>query len=422
MGQKISQKTIDAAINRRDAAVAAGQIGYRERIADIGPGLTLEITARGTSWRRDYRPRGLTPEGKRLPGRVVIIGDVMSHSPDDARREAAEIGRLVAEGRDPATERRAEIASRLAERAAQRPVAELVEEWAADLAKRPSSRRAGQMTTSAHVSHQTGMVRRALIDMKLQAISPSDIPAAPFKARYRNAMGSTQRHEHGALDRYFGWLVEQGLAPANPLADISMPKAGASRERVLTPEELAAVWHGAEKLVPVYADFVRFLIALPARRGEVSMMRWADIQGGYWVQSQTKNGQPHRLLITPTAEAIVERRQAARSNASDLVFPAPRSSDVITGWSKLLGHIHAASGTRGWSLHDLRRSVVTHLAEARDDLSLADVDAVLNHATSATKGGVLGVYQKAQRQGAQDRVVRAWDEVLTGIIADRAAA
>jgi hypothetical protein len=48
-------------------------------------------------------------------------------------------------------------------------------------------------------------------------------------------------------------------------------------------------------------------------------------------------------------------------------------------------------------------------------------DAVLNHRQSATRGGVLGVYQRATRWPEQVRAMSAWGEMLAAAIDGRHA-
>ena len=55
---------------------------------------------------------------------------------------------------------------------------------------------------------------------------------------------------------------------------------------------------------------------------------------------------------------------------------------------------------RRWSLHDLRRSFATTLGQLGED-DEATIDAVLNHRQSATRAGVLGVYNRSTRLPAQ---------------------
>jgi integrase len=63
-----------------------------------------------------------------------------------------------------------------------------------------------------------------------------------------------------------------------------------------------------------------------------------------------------------------------------------------------------------WRLHDHRRSFVTALAEA--GVHEAVLDAILNHRQSATRAGVLGVYQRAQRWPEQVEAMKKWADLL----------
>jgi integrase len=59
------------------------------------------------------------------------------------------------------------------------------------------------------------------------------------------------------------------------------------------------MWKAADKLDPLYRDLVRFLMALPCRRGEAINLDWShlDLKEAVWSQpgAMTKNGEPHRL-------------------------------------------------------------------------------------------------------------------------------
>jgi integrase len=63
-----------------------------------------------------------------------------------------------------------------------------------------------------------------------------------------------------------------------------------------------------------------------------------------------------------------------------------------------------------WRFHDLRRTFATALGEA--GISEAVADAILNHRQSATRGGVLGVYQLAQRWPEQVAAMKLWGDAL----------
>jgi integrase len=155
---------------------------------------------------------------------------------------------------------------------------------------------------------------------------------------------------------------------------------------------------------------------VPCRRGEAAAMQWGDIdlETAVWRQSgtQTKNGDPHRFHLPALASDILTRRHEAAGKPSDgFVFPAPRSGKVIDTFGKAKKAVDAALKTKlDWRFHDHRRSFVTALAEA--GVHEAVLDSILNHRQAATRAGVLGVYQRAQRWPEQSQAMLQWDSVL----------
>ena len=61
-------------------------------------------------------------------------------------------------------------------------------------------------------------------------------------------------------------------------------------------------------------------------------------------------------------------------------------------------------------LHDFRRTFTTAVAEAGVDFATADM--LLNHAASASRGGIVAVYNKAQLKGPKRRAMDLWSELL----------
>jgi integrase len=78
-----------------------------------------------------------------------------------------------------------------------------------------------------------------------------------------------------------------------------------------------------------------------------------------------------------------------------------------------------AAGLTGWTWHDFRRSFATALGET--GISETVADAVLNHRQSATRGGVLGVYQRASRWPEQVKAMQLWGRLLAAAIEGRDA-
>jgi integrase len=137
----------------------------------------------------------------------------------------------------------------------------------------------------------------------------------------------------------------------------------------------------------------------------------------------TKNRDPHRLHLHPLALEVLRARQVA-TKGRGLVFPAPVSGGAIDTFSDIKAALAKATGAQdgdeeaaeltGWTWHDFRRSFATALGEA--SIPEAVADAILNHRQAATRGGVLGVYQRASRWPEQRRSMDFWGKMLADAI------
>jgi integrase len=418
---KITKATIDAAWRRR----ARGQ---RLVVQDQAcPGLALIIGSTGMTWTYSYKPRGVDSRtGKRWGSRSVTIGNPDKESPDDARAEAGRLKGHAKAGNDPAAERKAKIAA--ASEARSRTLDRIVEDYVKEIPKRAKMRGKGRIS-DGHAREEASHVRAAVVAMQAGAKPIGAIDGADLRKllRAHPEHPNAARHRFGAINRFFDWCIDERLLVTNPCTIVARsrrPRAPASRADYLKLNELAQLWHAvgnAEGLEEVHRDLVRFLIAVPCRRGEATHMEWqhVDLDVVAWSQPghTTKNGDPHRLHLHPMALCILrDRHEAAGKPKSGLVFPAPRSRKAIDTFTDIKAALLvAAPDLPGWRLHDMRRSFVSSLAKAGMPEVVAD--AVLNHRQAATRGGVLGVYQRESHWPEQIKAMQLWGRLLSGAVA-----
>ena len=149
-------------------------------------------------------------------------------------------------------------------------------------------------------------------------------------------------------------------------------------------------------------------------------MQWnnVDLVDAKWTQADkaTKNGDPHQFHLPPLALEMLKRRhQAMGQPVNGYVFPAPRSGRAIDTFGKAKKAVDKALATPfDWRAHDHRRSFVTALAE--EGVHETVLDAILNHRQAATRSGVLGVYQRAQRWPEQVQAMERWNEMIAGVV------
>jgi integrase len=173
-----------------------------------------------------------------------------------------------------------------------------------------------------------------------------------------------------------GWISSNPL-PRKGLAVLA-PKAE-SRERVLTDDELIAVWRAADKLNPKLRCFIRLLILTGARVSEVAGLAWGELNlpDGLWALPSTraKNNQP---ITLPLNSLALTELQAVLP--PDGVGPNHRllgRGGALQGISRVKRALDQHSGVTDWTMHDLRRTCRTGLS--RIGVPTEHAEAALNH-------------------------------------------
>jgi integrase len=184
----------------------------------------------------------------------------------------------------------------------------------------------------------------------------------------------------GILRKVMNWHATRTDDFRSPIVRGMSRSNGPERSRVLTDPELKAVWQASLGL-GVKGSFIRFLLLTAARRSEAAQMTWAEISGGnLWTLPAARN-KTGVDFIRPLSDAA----RALLVGNEEHVWGGPRG---IVDFGRLKGRLDAASGTEGWTIHDLRRT-------ARSLMSRAGVpndhaERCLGHVI----GGVRGVYDR----------------------------
>jgi integrase len=214
------------------------------------------------------------------------------------------------------------------------------------------------------------------------------------------------------VHRLFRWAVGRGIIESNPAADLPKPGREMKRDRVLTDDELAAVWKNAEALGWPYGDAIRLLILTGARRSEISDLQWAEVDGSAvkLTGARTKNGEPHKIPLSAPAQLVFS--QIPRIAGSEFVFGKPLSGGA---WSQAKLKFSDADIPH-WRIHDLRRTVATGLQ--RLGFNLQVIEAVLAH-TSGSRSGVVGVYQRHSFDAEKAAALDAWGAHVIALVEGR---
>jgi integrase len=155
----------------------------------------------------------------------------------------------------------------------------------------------------------------------------------------------------------YRWALRRGKVPSDPFADLPDYGGVRARDRVLSDEELCAVWRAAEAMPYPFGPLIRLLALTLCRRAEAAKMRWSEVSRDLttWTipAERMKRGRPHVVALPAAARAILA--DLPRFEGCDWVFTT-NCRMPVSGFSKVKERLDRLSGVSGWRLHDLRRT------------------------------------------------------------------
>jgi integrase len=191
-----------------------------------------------------------------------------------------------------------------------------------------------------------------------------------------------------ALSALWGHSMRSGLidVDANPVSyTVRQPEK--ARDRVLTSDELQAVWRAA---LPdeAYHRIIRLLILTGCRRTNIGQLRWSHVLEDRISipASEMKGNETHEIPLTPGIRELLGER-----DTGPIFGPCG-----FTQWSLCKAAFDKRLGDLGatvlpWRLHDLRRTFSTRIHDGGQVLPLV-VEALLAH----KQAGVAKVYNRAE--------------------------
>ena len=173
-------------------------------------------------------------------------------------------------------------------------------------------------------------------------------------------------------------------ANKNPLKRIMLTEPR-GRDRQFSDDEIKALLDAASKSKHPYL-YPMVLIALTtgARRGEISGLRWADVDlaKGRALLQQTKNTDKRTLALVPQVIVELKKIQKVRRIDTDRIFANPNNGNrTYPGFEAAWRDVRGQAGLEDFRFHDLRHTFASRMA--MDGRSLAEIAAALGHRTLA---------------------------------------
>ncbi|KPV96767.1 Tyrosine recombinase XerC [Pseudoalteromonas sp. P1-9] len=199
---------------------------------------------------------------------------------------------------------------------------------------------------------------------------------------------ATVARYRAAISKMFSIGMQMGLINFNPVKLIPKPKESAPRNRFLNEIEIAAFIRAClADENRSHALMLLLCLYTGLRSGNVRSIQlgWLFDDDTRLEIPMTKSGKPHTAYLSKEAQQVVkEARQYARNG---YLFPATRGDGYMSKPTKLFKRVLARMEEEGaltapFVIHDLRRSMASHLLKATSDIRL--VQQMLGHADVRT--------------------------------------
>lgn len=332
--------------------------------------------------------------GRQRRSKVGLVGIL---SLDEARKKARKLLVGIDDGHDPVA---AKAKSRVDDK---QLFGVLVDEYLEVRAKdmKPRTLEGTQLHLKKHF--------RPLHRLPLRKIDRSMV-AAELRAISKERGDVAANRSRSTLAAFFGWAIGEGVTDVNVVVGTNKTSENASRERVLTDDELVKIWNAAP--ANDYGAIVKLLLLTGQRRVEISDLRWSEVGGDVIAlpADRTKNSRAHDVPLSPQAAAVLSE-QEHRSGRS-FVFGSGEGG--FSGFSKAKERLDEASGVSDWTLHDLRRTAATRMADLGVQPHI--IEAVLNH-ISGHKGGVAGIYNRSTYVEEKRAALLLWGSHVQTLLA-----
>ena len=144
-------------------------------------------------------------------------------------------------------------------------------------------------------------------------------------------------------------------------------------------------------------------------------MSWSEVNfdQALWTipAIRMKGARAHEIPLAPAAAALLQ--SLPRFTAGEYVFATTDGRKPVNGFSKAKARIDRLSGVENWKIHDLRRSMRTHLS------ALPVQDMVRELIIAHARPGLHKVYDQHSYGDEKLECLMFWEARLHGIVAPK---
>lgn len=185
-----------------------------------------------------------------------------------------------------------------------------------------------------------------------------------------------------------------------------------ARDRVLTDDELRAIWKAActARGAP-WGLYVKFVLLTATRRMEAAAMSWNELEGDTWTipRERYKGKVDHEIPLSAAAMAVLA--SLPRIGPGKFVFTL-NGATPMGGISNRKIAFDEECGVKNWTLHDLRRTARTMMSRA--GISPDTGERALGHKI----GGIRGTYDRHSYLEEKKEAFEKLGDLVATIVGD----
>ena len=407
--------------DRKVKSLKPAKAGERYELLDlVVPGLGVRVTdGAARTWILKTRYPGSPHPTRRA------LGDYPAMSLERAREKAGRWRTLIKQGIDPAVAEKRERQESIRQ-----------QDWFRD--KLPGERKGKEVERDVRKAFMAAWSKRPITEITdLDVMSVINAKKKNAPAQARNLLGHAKR--------LFAWAIDQrvyGLkaSPCESLKPSKIIGEKTSGHRILSDDELFALWRAAGRLPYPHGPVYRLLVLTALRLNEAADASWLefDMQNRWWTipaaRMKGKNGKarPHVVPLTDDIAGILEAlpRFKKGPHLFSTTFgekPVWMSDKVKKRLDqRMLRTLRAMARQRGedaskvnpqpWTNHDIRRTVRSGLSRLK--ITEEAREAILAH----VRPGIKGTYDLYDYFDEKREALELWATRVRGISTVRLSA
>jgi integrase len=398
----------------KDAAYRAAKVQQKDYKISDGGGLSLLVKTDGVKrWLFYYRFGGKQ--------NTLGFGTYPDTTLENARRQAEEARKQIAEGIDPGAIRKEAKQAKLIAKSNDQRIKEglpLIDSFA-DVARQ-------WLDSIAHLTNATTNIKKTsrierlafpvLGNKPIKEIKSADVLAA-LKPLIDKGQLETAHRLHSEISSIFAYAIVHNFTdydPAQPVAKQIPAQKIKHRAAIIDPKQVGQLLRDISNYQGTFVVQSAFRLSplLFQRPGEIRQMLWTDVDlvAKEWRPYISKTDFHHIVPLSTQAVAILEAIKPL-TGYGVYVFPSsrgdgrPMSDNTIRTALKTLGY-----DSDVMTAHGFRTTASTLLNEQG-----WSPDAIERQLAHAPRDQVRAAYNRAQYLGERRRMMQAWADYLDGL-------